>query len=57
MKIDNYLKATDTSKDSDGYKNLDKELMDTLILLHMYFADNQELLEKRIGKFVENLNK
>jgi hypothetical protein len=57
LEKDNYLKATDTPKDSEGYKNLDKELMDTLILLHLYFDDNQELFEKRVQKFIDNLSK
>lgn len=57
LEKDNYLKATDTSKDDEGYKNLDKELMDLKIILDFYFDGNNELYEKRLNKFLENLNK
>lgn len=56
LEKDNYLKATDASKDSDGYKNLDKELMDLKIILDFYFTDNNDLYETRINKFLEKLN-
>lgn len=57
LEKDNYLKATDTPKDSEGYKNLDKELMDLKIILEFYFDGNTELYQKRLNKFLENLNK
>lgn len=57
LEKDNYLKATDTPKSDPGYEMLDKELMDLSILLQMYFNDNDELHEKRLDKFLENLNK
>jgi len=57
LEKDNYLKATDEPKTSDGYKNLDKELMDLKIILDFYFDKNEELYNKRIDKFLENLEK
>lgn len=57
LEKDNYLKATDTPKDSDGYKNLDKELMDLKTILEFYFDGNDELHNRRIDKFLENLSK
>jgi hypothetical protein len=56
LEKDNYLKATDTPKTDDGYKNLDKELMDLKIILDFYF-DEKDLYEKRIDKFYDNLDK
>lgn len=57
LEKDNYLKATDPPKDSEGYKNLDKELMDLKIILDMYFHDNTSLYKQRLEKFVANINK
>ncbi len=57
LEKDNYLKATDTPKDSDGYKNLNKELMDLKIILDLYFDDMNELYTQRIDKFMNNLEK
>ena len=57
LEKDNYLKATDTPKDSDGYKNLDKELMDLKIILDFYFDSNNELYAQRVQKFLDNLKK
>lgn len=57
LEKDNYLKATDTPKDSEGYQNLDKELMDLKIILDFYFDGNTPLYTKRLQKFLENLNK
>ena len=57
LEKDNYLKATDTPKTDIGYKNLDKELADLLIILELYFRDNQELYQTRLNKILENLNK
>lgn len=57
LEKDNYLKATDTPKDSEGYKNLDKELMDLKIILDFYFDGNTQLYQKRLNKFLENMNK
>ncbi len=55
LEKDNYLKAIDAPKNSEGYKNLDKELMDLKIILNFYFADNNELYESRINRFLEKL--
>lgn len=57
LEKDNYLKATDAAKDSEGYQHLDKELMDLKIILDFYFEDRQDLYEARINKFFENLEK
>jgi hypothetical protein len=57
LEKDNYLKATDAPKDSEGYRNLDKELMDLKIILDFYFDGKEELHEKRLSKFLEKLNK
>ncbi len=57
LEKDNYLKGADTPKDSKEYANLDKELMDLKIILEMYFEGNVELYEKRLDKFLQNLNK
>lgn len=57
LEKDNYLKATDTPKDSEGYNNLDKELMDLKIILDLYFVDNNGLFETRIGKIYDKLEK
>jgi hypothetical protein len=57
LEKDNYIKATDTSKDSESYKLLDKELMDLRIALELYFQDESELYEIRLSKFLENLDK
>ena len=57
LEKDNYLKATDEQKDSAGYKNLDKELMDLKIILDFYFAGEKDLYQKRIDKFLENSEK
>lgn len=57
LEKDNYLKAIDSSKDSDGYQNLDKELMDLMIILEMYFENSENLYEKRLDKFIQNLKK
>ncbi|MCX6808677.1 MAG: hypothetical protein NTW50_03350 [Candidatus Berkelbacteria bacterium] len=57
LEKDNLLKATDTPKSSVGYENLEKELMDLGIILNIYFDGNDELLDKRLNKFIENLNK
>jgi len=57
LEKDNYLKATDEPKDSEGYKNLDKELMDLKIILDFYFSDKKDLYEARIDKFWSNLKK
>lgn len=56
LEKDNYLKATDASKNSVGYKNLDKELMDLKIILDFYFDDNDGLHKERIDKFLEKLS-
>lgn len=55
LEKDNYLKATDASKDSIDYRNLDKELMDLKIILDLYFVGNEELLGKRLDKFLEKV--
>jgi hypothetical protein len=52
---DNYLKATDTPKGTEGYQNLDKELMDMKIILDLYFVDGDELYDKRLDKFLSRL--
>ncbi len=57
LEKDNYLKAIDAPKNSEGYKNLDKELMDLKIILGFYFEEEDELYKKRIDKFMENLGK
>jgi len=57
LEKDNYLKATDEPKDSPKYKDLEKELMDLKIILELYFAQSRELYEKRMKKFLSNLNK
>jgi len=57
LEKDNYLKATDAPKNSDGYKNLDKELMDLKVILDLYFDDNNELYTQRIDKFIDKLEK
>lgn len=54
---DNFLKATDAPKSSEGYQKLDKELMDLKIILDFYFQHEQDLYKNRIDKFLENLNK
>ena len=54
---DCHLKATNTPKHAEGYKNLDKELMDLKIILDFYFDDHDNLYKKRIDKFWENLEK
>jgi hypothetical protein len=54
LEKDNYLKATDTKKGSEGYMALDKELMDLSILLDVYFAEAAELRAARIQKFLDN---
>ena len=51
LEKDNHLKAVDAPKDSRGYRNLDKELMDLKIILDFYFSDRQDLYRKRINKF------
>jgi hypothetical protein len=56
LEKDNYLKATDTPKDSPDYQNLEKELMDLYILLNIYFKDSPQLLETRLDKFISKLN-
>lgn len=56
LEKDNYLKSIDATKDSDGYKNLDKELMDLKIILDFYFDQSNDLYEVRINKFLEKLN-
>lgn len=56
LEKDNYLKATDTPKTDVGYSNLDKELMDLLILLQMYFYQNDDLYTTRLQKFLANLS-
>ncbi len=56
LEKDNYLKATDTPKTDSGYVNLEKELMDLKIILDFYF-ENSELYDKRLNRFIENLNK
>lgn len=55
LEKDNYLKAIDAPKESEGYENLDKELMDLKIILECYFYDMDELYKKRIGKFISHL--
>ena len=55
LQKDNYLKAVDEPKDSEKYKDLDKELMDLKIILDLYFADNENLYEKRLEKFKEKM--
>ncbi len=57
LEKDNYLKATDIPKGDAGYAALDKELMDLNILLNMYFADDTNLREARIEKFIVNQSK
>jgi len=57
LEKDNYLKARNIPKDSEMYKNLDKELMDLKIILDFYFEKDEKLYEKRINKFMENLDK
>lgn len=57
LEKDNYLKAIDAPKDSAGYKNLDKELMDLKIILDFYFDGKEQLYQKRIDKFLEKLEK
>ncbi len=57
LEKDNYLKATDTPKDSEGYKNLDKELMDLKIILDLYFGERGDLYESRVNKIWENLDR
>lgn len=56
LEKDNFLKATDAPKDSDGYKHLEKELMDLKIILDLYFNDYDNLHETRINKFINNLD-
>ncbi len=48
LEKDNFLKATDAAKDSIGYTNLDKELMDLKIILAFYFNGNGELYNQRL---------
>jgi len=55
LQKDNYLKAIDEPKDSEKYKDLDKELMDLKIILDLYFADNDNLYKKRLKKFKEKM--
>lgn len=57
LEKDNYLKATDAPKNSIGYGNLDKELMDLKIILDFYFKDSEGLFSRRIDKFIANLEK
>lgn len=57
LEKDNHLKAIDSPKKSVGYENLDKELMDLMIILGFYFSDSPDLHEKRIDKFMEKLDK
>ncbi|MEI8343430.1 MAG: hypothetical protein WCF93_00600 [Candidatus Moraniibacteriota bacterium] len=57
LEKDNFLKATDAAKDSIGYANLDKELMDLKIILDFYFIGKENLHIERIEKFVKNLEK
>ena len=54
LEKDNYLKATDTPKSNDLYKQLDKELMDLKIILRLYFEENSELELTRLEKFLAN---
>jgi hypothetical protein len=56
LEKDNYLKGKDIPKSDEGYDNLDKELMDLKILLDLYF-ENSDWYEKRLDKFIENLDK
>ncbi len=56
LEKDNHLKAVDAAKSSEGYQNLDKELMDLLILLELYFANNESLRNQRLQKFLDKLN-
>ena len=57
LEKDNYLKATDTPKNSIGYKNLDKELMDLKIILELYFDKSEKLYSTRLKKFISKLLK
>ncbi len=57
LEKDNFLKATDEPKNSKAYENLDKELMDLKIILDFYFDGDEGLYQKRIDKFIENLDK
>ncbi len=58
LEKDNYLKATDTPpKNSIGYKNLDKELMDLKIILELYFDKSEKLYSTRLKKFISKLVK
>ena len=44
---DNYFKATDdTDKDAQGYKYLDKELMDLKTILDLYFYKSKDFYKK-----------
>lgn len=56
LEKDNYLKATDEPKSSDGYKNLDKELMDLRIILELYFRDDDRLYTTRLNKIIDKMN-
>ena len=57
LEKDNFLKATDEEKWSIWYENLDKELMDLKIILDFYFKNEEKLYQKRVDKFLNNLNK
>ncbi len=57
LEKDNYLKAADKPKNSKGYQNLDKELMDLKVILDFYFSSSRKLYERRIKKFWEKRNK
>ena len=54
---DNYLKATDAPKDSEGYKDFDKELTDLKITIDLYLQGKEELYKTRVAKFWNNLDK
>lgn len=57
LEKDNYLKAIDAPKDSGGYKNFDKELMDLKIILDFYLSGRTGLYKRRIEKFWSKLEK
>jgi hypothetical protein len=52
-----FSKPQTPQKTDEGYKNLDKELMDLKIILDMYFHESENLYEARLDKFIENLSK
>lgn len=56
LEKDNHLKAIDAPKDSDGYKALDKELIDLRIILELYMEGKEDLFEARLDKFLANLS-